>query len=317
MKAAAALANAYGDAADFGNLPAPRSRLRDGSGFDTYLGAPVVRSQRRGTARGASFLGLLRSSFDEVKASPGEEPAPAPGEEKETLKEAERHFVVCKHKLPPGEPRACEMATFEACEDKCKEHFTGDPFCNSTDGLDGGVVNQWSFSQRGLPACALWKIQSDGCDDELHEKHKIKEHRLTQKDWNGSWPQAARFCEQQGMRLPEWGEICPKGRGNMSVVPQLGRDMWAPVKNSGATNKTIQWAQVGLRMDGDICKLITDFPGHTENFQGWGEVRPYTEYVYCRTKEALLKEEEEKSGVRARCPWFAVIALFLGCVSMV
>jgi len=153
------------------------------------------------------------------------------------------------------------------------------------------------------------------CDDELHEKHKIKEHRLTQKDWNGSWPQAARFCEQQGMRLPEWGEICPKGRGNMSVVPQLGRDMWAPVKNSGATNKTIQWAQVGLRMDGDICKLITDFPGHAENFQGWGEVRPYTEYVYCRTKEALLKDEE-KSGVPARGPWLALIALLLGGARM-
>ena len=30
--------------------------------------------------------------------------------------EAERHFVACKKKLPPGEPRACEMAGYEACE---------------------------------------------------------------------------------------------------------------------------------------------------------------------------------------------------------
>ena len=34
--------------------------------------------------------------------------------------------------------------------------------------------------------------------------------------------------------------------------------------------------QVGLRLEGDICKLISDVPGHSENFKGWGELRPYT-----------------------------------------
>ena len=30
--------------------------------------------------------------------------------------EDERHFVVCKKPLALGEPRACEMATYEECE---------------------------------------------------------------------------------------------------------------------------------------------------------------------------------------------------------
>ena len=30
--------------------------------------------------------------------------------------QAERHFVACKKPLPLGEPRACEMEGYEACE---------------------------------------------------------------------------------------------------------------------------------------------------------------------------------------------------------
>ena len=29
-----------------------------------------------------------------------------------------RHFVVCKKPLPLGEPRACEMEGYEACEER-------------------------------------------------------------------------------------------------------------------------------------------------------------------------------------------------------
>eukprot|EP00913_Durusdinium_trenchii_P031725 g29710.t1 len=31
--------------------------------------------------------------------------------------EADRHFVACKKPLPLGEPRACEMEGYEACEE--------------------------------------------------------------------------------------------------------------------------------------------------------------------------------------------------------
>eukprot|EP00439_Symbiodinium_sp_Y106_P026864 s6576_g3.t1 len=184
MKAAAALADAHGDAADFCSFPAPRSRLRDWSGCDT-LGAPVVRSQRLGTSRGASFLGLVRSSFDEVKAAPGEEPAPAPGEDKETLKEAERHFVVCKHKLPPGEPRACEMATFEACEDKCKEHFTGDPFCFDTCISHCVIGRNIHKEMRVEPNCYMEKIDPGSLEGALpaHKEPGVYDEIYREKDY--------------------------------------------------------------------------------------------------------------------------------------
>ncbi|CAJ1332518.1 unnamed protein product [Effrenium voratum] len=67
-----------------------------------------------------------------AKAAPEEE-VPAPSDKvPEAKKEAERHFVACKKKLPPGEPRACEMAGYEACEDKCTEHFSRDQNCFDT-----------------------------------------------------------------------------------------------------------------------------------------------------------------------------------------
>ncbi|CAK9099211.1 unnamed protein product [Durusdinium trenchii] len=126
--------------------------------------------------------------------------------------------------------------------------------------------------------------------------------------------EAALLCDSKGMQLADWAELCPKGKGKNSVVPQLGhfaavrrpkspkpewcpdldlefhkllsevsanslelgKDMWTPVVNSGDVNNSIQWVQVGLRLEGDICKLISDVPGHTENFKGWGELRPYT-----------------------------------------
>lgn len=40
----------------------------------------------------------------------------APSDKPPGAAEDERHFVVCKKPLALGEPRACEMATYEECE---------------------------------------------------------------------------------------------------------------------------------------------------------------------------------------------------------
>ena len=34
--------------------------------------------------------------------------------------------------------------------------------------------------------------------------------------------QAASVCETKGMKLARWADLCPKGRGKTSSVPQLG-----------------------------------------------------------------------------------------------
>ena len=49
--------------------------------------------------------------------------------------------------------------------------------------------------------------------------------------------------------------------------------------------------QVGLRLEGDICKLISDVPGH-ENFRGWGELRPYTATWPIETWEFSAQNQE-------------------------
>ena len=49
--------------------------------------------------------------------------------------------------------------------------------------------------------------------------------------------------------------------------------------------------QVGLRLEGDICKLISDVPGHSENFRGWGELRPYTATWPIKTWDISAKSQ--------------------------
>lgn len=46
--------------------------------------------------------------------------------------------------------------------------------------------------------------------------------------------------------------------------------------------------QVGLRLEGDICKLISDVPGHRENFNGWGELRPYTVPLMSQAEDVFM-----------------------------
>lgn len=142
------------------------------------------------------------------------------------------------------------------------------------------------------------------CENDLPVN--LQELKLTNQHWNGSWSEAALLCDSKGMQLADWAELCPKGKGKNSVVPQLGKDMWTPVVNSGDVNNSIQWVQVGLRLEGDICKLISDVPGHTENFKGWGELRPYTEYIYCRNNKTV--DNEPKSGTLPRS-WIHLGAL--------
>ncbi|CAJ1408352.1 unnamed protein product [Effrenium voratum] len=149
------------------------------------------------------------------------------------------------------------------------------------------------------------------CENDLPAN--LEEFKLSNRHWNGSWTEAASLCEKKGLRLAEWGEICPRGRGKSAVVPQLGKLMWTPVLNSGDKNNSVQWAQVGLRMEGDICKLITDFPGHEVNFRGWGELRPYTEYIYCRSNKTV-QAEDPKSGANRGGAWPLAAALLLGFV---
>jgi len=144
------------------------------------------------------------------------------------------------------------------------------------------------------------------CDNDLPAN--IQELQLTSKHWNGSWSEAASVCDSKGMKLAQWADLCPKGRGKTASVPQLGKDMWTPVLNAGDENNTIQWAQVGLRLEGDICKLISDVPGHSENFKGWGELRPYTEYIYCRSNKTMNSEDPKSVGMRL-CGWLQVITL--------
>ena len=87
------------------------------------------------------------------------------------------------------------------------------------------------------------------------------------------------------------------------------KDMWTPVVN----NDTMQWAQagkqhrmhglyeVGLRLEGDICKLISDVPGHKENFNGWGELRPYTVPLATRLPFHSLRNTSTADPTRHCC----------------
>lgn len=143
------------------------------------------------------------------------------------------------------------------------------------------------------------------CDNDL--PGGLQELQLTSQHWNGSWAEAASVCETKGMKLARWADLCPKGSGKTSSVPQLGKDMWTPVVNTGDQNNSIHWVQVGLRLEGDICKLISDVPGHSESFRGWGELRPYIEYIYCRSNNSLA--EDPKSWSLKTSVWLHWIPL--------
>ena len=93
---------------------------------------------RLGTGVGTAFLELprskrlLRQGLSFLDPSTGDDEVSAPSDKPPEAKAEARHFVVCKKPLPLGEPRACEMEGYEACEDKCKEHFAGEKTCYET-----------------------------------------------------------------------------------------------------------------------------------------------------------------------------------------